>query len=342
MKIQFKILMSSIPLFISLAAGAVHAAEEVNIYSGRKEALIKPALDQFTQKTGIKVNLVTGKADALMQRLVVEGSASPADILITSDVGRLSSAKSKGLFQVVDSDVLQKQIPENLRDADNQWFGLSLRARPIFYVKDKVDVKQLSSYENLVDPQWQGRVCIRSSSNIYNQSLVASLLKANGEELTQKWLKGFVANFARTPTGGDTDQLRALAAGVCDIAIANTYYYGRLLNSAKEADKDVTKKIAIFWPNQADRGTHVNVSGAGVVKSAKNKANAIKLIEFLASSEVQQWYAEVNNEYPVVESVEESTTLAAWGEFKSDEVALTKLGELNSKAVMMMDVANWK
>ena len=341
MKIQFKKL-TNLSLFIALIAGTVNAAEEVNIYSGRKEALIKPALDQFTEKTGIKVNLVTGKADALMQRLLVEGSASPADILIASDVGRLSRAKSKGLFQTINSDELLKQVPENFRDVDAHWFGLSLRARPIFYAKDRVDASELISYEGLVKQNWQGRICIRSSSNIYNQSLVASFLNANGEAATQTWLKGFVDNFARKPTGGDTDQLRAIAAGVCDIAIANTYYYGRLLNSSKEEDQDVAKKIAIFWPNQADRGVHVNVSGAGLVKSAKNVSNAVKLIEFLASSDIQQWYAEVNNEYPVVKNVQPSATLAAWGSFKSDDVALTELGVLNAKAVMMMDVATWR
>ncbi|MGH1542508.1 MAG: Fe(3+) ABC transporter substrate-binding protein [Arenicella sp.] len=333
---------STLALLTATYGTAVFAAEEVNVYSGRKEALIKPALDEFTQKTGIKVNLVTGKSDALLKRLQSEGKASEADLFIAADVGRLHRAKEAGVLQSVDSELLTAKIPQNLRDTENNWFGLTLRARPIFYVKGKVKPEELSSYENLTDEKWQGKVCIRSSSNIYNQSLVASILIANGEQDAQAWLNGFVKNFARSPAGGDTDQLRAAAAGECDVAIANTYYYGRLANSSKAEDKAVADKLGLFWPNQTGRGTHVNVSGAGVTKSAKNKAQAIKLIEFMASPKTQMWYAEVNNEYPVVESVEASSTLAGWGAFKSDEVALSQLGESNRTAVLMMDKAGWK
>ena len=342
----------SIQVFTAQAA----ATAEVNVYSARKTELIEPLLKDFTAETGIKVNLVTGKDDALIKRLQVEGKGSPADILITVDAGRLYRAKDAGLLQTISSEALSKAVPENMRDSDNQWFGISLRARPIFYVKGKVDPKELSTYEALTDEKWKGRICIRSSSNIYNQSLVGSMIEASGIEATEKWAKGLVGNFARPPVGGDTDQLKAAAAGVCDIAIANTYYYGRLIKSDKADNNAVADKLAIFWPNQGDRtlnitgravdimgrGTHVNVSGIGVTKAAKNKDNAVKLMEFLVSSKAQAWYAETNNEYPIIGAVAVDPVLASWGEFEKDDVGLTKLGENNRKAVELMDRAGWR
>jgi iron(III) transport system substrate-binding protein len=320
----------------------VSAAEQVNIYSARKEALIKPILDRFEAQTNIKVNLVTGKAGALLTRLSFEGEASPADVFITVDAGNLHRAKEAGVLQVVQSDVLDKKIPANMRDKDGHWFGLSQRARPIFYAKDRVKPAELSTYEALAGDQWKGRICIRSSSNIYNQSLVASMISAQGEEDTEAWAKKLVANFAKPPAGGDTDQLRAVKAGLCDIAIANTYYFGRLANSDKPSDQEVAQKLAIFWPNQSDRGTHVNVSGAGVTAYSKNKENAVKLIEFLATDDAQAWYSKVNNEYPIVAGTEVSDTLKAWGTFKQDEIQLNLLGEYNRAAVELMDRAGWK
>lgn len=332
-------------VFATLLVPVKSFAEEVNIYSGRKEALIKPALNEFTRQTGIKVNLLTGKSDALIKRLESEGKATPADVLLTVDVGRLHRAKQAGLLQPVSSNELSKLIPENLRDVDNQWFGLSLRARPIFYAKDRVDPSQLSTYENLADERWLGKICIRSSKNIYNQSLVASMLIANEAAATQQWLNGLVKNFARNPAGGDTDQLRAVAAGVCDIAVANTYYYGRLSNSEKAADLEVVEKVGLFWPNQEGagaRGTHINISGAGVTKHSRNVEQAVKLIEYLASAETQEWYARINNEYPVVADVASSKVLDDWGVFHRDSVTLSLLGDNNRKAVEMMDIAGWK
>lgn len=317
-------------------------AEEINVYSARKAELILPLLDEFSQETGVKVNLVTGKDDALIKRLQVEGKGSPADVLITVDAGRLHRAKTAGLLQPVDSQKLNNLVPINLRDNENQWFGLSLRARPIFYVKGKVDSSELSSYESLTDSQWKGRICIRSSSNIYNQSLVGSMIESNGEDATLAWAKGLVANFARPPAGGDTDQLKAAAAGVCDIAIANTYYFGRLLKSDDAESQNVASKLAIFWPNQKDRGTHVNVSGIAMTQSAKNQENAIKLMEFLVSEPAQAWYGEQNNEYPIIETGTIDPVLASWGSFKRDDLALIKLGENNRKAVELMDRAGWK
>ncbi len=323
-------------------SGQVIAAGEVSVYSARKEALIKPILKTFTEETGIKVNLITGKADALLTRLRLEGKASPADVFITVDVGRLQRAKAAGVLQPAESDVLEKRIPENLRDNDNIWFGLSHRARPIFYAKSKVKPAELSTYEALADKKWQGRICFRSSNSVYNQSQVASMMEATGAKATEQWVKAVVGNFARSPSGGDTDQLKAVAVGVCDITIANTYYYGRLINSDNASDREVAEKVGLFWPNQKDRGTHVNVSGAGVTKYASNKANAIRLIEFLASDKAQNWYAAVNNEFPVVPGVASSPTLVSWGEFKQDAVNLSKLGELNRAAVQLMDRGGWK
>ena len=325
-----------------LAPSYANASDSVNVYSARKEALIKPVLDRFSAATGIRVNLITGKADALLTRLRLEGQASPADIFITVDAGRLHRAKEAGVLQAVQSDTLKQRIPENLRDVDGYWFGLSQRARPIFYAKDRVQPAELSSYEALADKQWKGRICMRSSNNIYNQSLVASMMAATGVAATESWARGLVANFAKPPAGGDIDQLKAVNAGLCDIAIANTYYFGRLANSAKSDEQAIVKQVGIFWPNQQDRGTHVNVSGAGVTAHAKNAANAIKLIEFLASEQSQQWYSAVNSEYPVVQGVDVAATLKNWGGFKADTVDLSKLGINNRKAVELMDRAGWK
>lgn len=320
----------------------VVASEEVNLYSARKENLIKPLLDRFTGETGIKVNLVTGKADALLKRLQIEGRNSPADLFITVDAGRLHRAREAGVLQPVESRVLTAAIPENLRDPEGYWFGLSQRARPIFYARDRVKPEELSSYEALADPQWKGRICIRSSDNIYNQSLVASMIANNGEQETEKWAKGFVSNLARPPKGGDRDQLKAAAAGRCDIAIANTYYAGMMIESKNAAERAAVAKLAIHWPNQDDRGAHVNVSGIGMTAAAGNKANAVRLMEYLVGPEAQKWYAEINHEYPVRAGVEWGETLKSWGEFKADTLNLAQLGELNAVAVRLMDRAGWK
>ncbi len=329
--------------FFGLALGGpAAAADEVNVYSARQEALILPLLERFEQETGIEVNLVTAKADALLKRLESEGRSTPADVLITTDAGRLQRAKDAGVLQPVDSPVLRERIPANLRDRDNHWFGLSQRARVIFYVRDRVDPAELSTYEALAEPRWKGRICIRSSGNIYNQSLVASMIESHGVARTEAWARGLVANFARKPSGGDTDQLRAAAAGLCDIAIANTYYFGRLVNSDKPKDQEVARKLGVFWPNQDGRGAHVNVSGAGVTKYASHPEAARRLLEFLTGDEAQAWYAEVNNEYPVVVDVPVSKTLRDLGTFKADALNLTRLGENNRAAVELMDRAGWR
>jgi iron(III) transport system substrate-binding protein len=318
------------------------AADEVNLYSARQENLIKPLLDRFTEQTGIRVNLVTGKDDALLQRLQSEGINSPADVLLTADAGRLHRAKEAGSTQPFVSDTLAEAIPTSYRDPDGHWVGLTVRARPIIYVKDRVEPADLSTYEALADPAWKGRICIRSSDNIYNQSLVASLIAANGAEATEKWATGLVANLARPPKGGDRDQIKAAAAGECDVAIANTYYLAGMLTSGDPDQIKAAERVGVFWPNQEGRGVHVNVSGAAVTRSAAHKEAAVKLIEFLASPESQQWYAEVNGEYPVRPDVPASELLASWGEFKADGLNLARLGELNADAVRLMDRSGWK
>lgn len=337
MKFMYKIVL----ILLLLLQQNLFAAE-VNIYSARKEALIKPLLDQFTEETGIEVNLVTGKADTLLKRLEAEGKNTPADILLTVDVARLVRAKEKGLFQAVDSDVLEKTIPVYYRDTGNQWFGLSLRSRVIVYAPDRVKPEELSSYENLADSKWENRICIRSSSNVYNQSLVASMIAHKGIEKTEAWATALVKNFARSPKGGDRDQIKAVAAGVCDVAVVNTYYLAGMLVSSQENEVAVANKIKLFWPNQDDRGTHMNISGAGILKSAKNKKEAIQLLEYLVSDKSQQWYADANHEYSIDSDIESSAVLKNWGMFKADNLNLSQLGKYNTDAVLLMDRAGWK
>ncbi|MDH5485548.1 MAG: Fe(3+) ABC transporter substrate-binding protein [Gammaproteobacteria bacterium] len=327
---------------ICLQSASAAPVSEITLYSARKEALIQPLLTQFTQQTGISVNLLTAKADALLKRLSSEGMNSPADILLTTDAGRLYRAKAAGVTQAFDSSLLHSLIPASYRDPENHWYGLSLRFRPILYVKGKLDPAELSTYEALADSKWKHRICIRSSGNIYNQSLVASLIASNGTAATEQWAKSLVANLARPPKGGDRDQIKAAAAGQCDIAIANTYYLAGMLNSGQPDQVAAAKKMAVFWPNQAGRGAHVNISGAALTKASKNRANAIKLIEFLASDASQQWYAETNGEYPVRRDIPVSATLKNWGEFKTDDLNLSQLGTLNGEALMLMDRAGWK
>lgn len=333
-------------LFSLMAAlvvtGCSSQSEEVNVYSARKEALIKPLLDRFSEQTGVTVNLITGSADALVERMKAEGEHSPADVLITTDAGRLFRAQQEEQLAAVDSDTLADQVPEALRDPEGHWYGLSVRARVVVYAPDRVDPSELSTYEALADEQWDGRICIRSSDNIYNQSLTASLIAHNGEADTEQWAEGLVSNMARDPVGGDRDQIKALAAGECDLAVVNTYYLG-MMQGGDDADaREIANQVAVFWPNQDDRGAHINISGAGVAANAPNPDNAVRLIEFLVNDESQQWYAETNYEYPVRADVPVSDLLQEWGEFKQDDLPLIKLGERNADAVKLMDRAGWK
>jgi len=329
-------------LIFTLSMPVYAALDEVNVYSARKEQLIKPLLTDFTRQTGIKVNLVTSKADALLKRLESEGLNSPADILITTDAGRLHRAKAANVLQPSLNDNMKKLVPAHLRDADGYWIGLTTRSRMMVYAKDRVQASELSTYEDLTDPKWKKRICIRSSNNIYNQSLVASMIAHKGESETARWVEGLVNNMARKPKGGDRDQVKAVAAGQCDIAVVNTYYLGQMINSNDPKEVAAANQVSVFWPNQSDRGAHINVSGIAVTKAAKNKENAIKLMEFLLSKESQTWYAETNNEYPVLADAPWSDTLKTWGEFHGDGLNLTKLGDLNTQAIRIMDRAGWR
>ncbi len=277
-----------------------------------------------------------------MQRLQSEGINTPADVLLTSDAGRLAAAQKVGILQAVKSAALDENIPATYRDPDGYWYGLSMRARPIIYAKARVKPEQLATYEALADPQWQGKLCLRSSDSVYNQSLVAGMIAHHGEAKTEAWAKGLVANLARPPKGGDRDQIKAVAAGECEVTLANTYYLGGMVNSSDATDKQAAAQVAVFWPDAKTTGVHVNVSGAGVTAHARQRDNAVKLLEFLASDKAQRGYAEVNHEYPVNPAIPPSATLKAWGEFKADTLNVAKLGELNAAAVKLMDRAGWK
>lgn len=317
---------------------------EVTVYSARIERLIKPLLDEFENETGIKVNLLTGSGDGLLSRLQSEGRNSPADLFLTVDAGRLQRAKEAELFQPVRSDDLEANIPAHLRDVDNEWFGLSMRARPIFYAHDRVDPSELSDYLALSDEQWRGRICVRSSDNIYNQSLVAAMIAHHGEEVTEDWIRGLVVNFARNPVGGDRDQLHAIANGECDIAIANTYYFGGMAASDDADNQRAVSQISIHWPAQGDgeQGVHVNVSGIGLLRHASNEENAIRLMEFLAGAQAQSSYAQRNQEYPVRVDSERSEITESWGEFRGDDLPISVLGENNAAAVRLLNRGGWR
>jgi iron(III) transport system substrate-binding protein len=318
------------------------AAGEVNVYSARHYDTDLQLYETFTEQTGIKVNLIEGKEDELLERMRNEGRNSPADVLITVDAGRLWRAQEAGVLQPVRSEILESEVPEHLREEDGHWFGLAKRARVIIYAKDRVQPSELSTYEDLADPKWKGRLLIRSSSNVYNQSLTGSILAAHGEEEAEAWAKGIVANMARPPQGGDTDQIKAVAAGEGDIAVSNTYYFARLINSKDPADREIASKLAVFFPSQEGRGTHVNVSGAGVARYAPNRENAVKFLEYLVSPEAQKMFTEASYEYPVVADTVTQGTLDSWGKFKEDNLNAGVYGRNNAEALRIMDRAGWK
>lgn len=316
-------------------------SESVTLYTHRHYDTDKQLFKKFEEQTGIEVKVVKANADELIQKMEAEGSQSPADLLITVDAGRLVRAKAKGLLQSVKSETLENSIPAHLRDADNQWFALTKRARAIAYDKNKVKPEDLSTYEALTDPKWENKVLIRSSGNIYNQSLMASIIANTGEDNAKKWAEGMVKNFARTPKGNDRDQVKGILAGEGELAIVNTYYIGKLLNSKDSSEVKAGQAVNLFFPNQDDRGTHINVSGIGVAKHAPNKENAVKFIEYLISKEAQELFASSNYEYPVNSEADVSELLKSWGSFKEDNLPLSKLGELNKSAVIKFDEVKW-
>jgi iron(III) transport system substrate-binding protein len=314
----------------------------LNLYSSRHYQTDEALYDNFTKATGIKINRIEAGEDPLIERMKQEGARSPADVLMTVDAGRLWRAEQAGLLQPTRSAKLDAAIPAELRHPDGLWYGFSLRARPIFYSKGSVDPKTLPDYESLADPRNKGKICIRSSSNVYNLSLMSSMIAAHGVEKAEAWAKGVVANMARPPKGGDTDQLMALASGECDIALANTYYYVRLLKSTKPAEREAAERIGVVFPNQSGRGAHVNISGAGVAKHAPHKENAILFLEYLASPEAQAYFANGNNEYPVVGKLAGNKELAALGDFKKDTVNVAVFGTNQPAAQQAYDRAGWK
>ena len=341
MDIVAKGLAGAVGLAIALTASGA-AAQEVNLYSSRHYDTDVALYDAFTEQTGIAVNLIEGDADQLIERIKAEGRNSPADVLITVDAGRLWRADEAGLLQPVSSQVLEEAIPAELRHPEGRWFGLSQRLRGIVYAKDRVDPSEITRYEDLADPKWQGRICIRSSTNVYNQSLVASMIETNGVEATEEWARGLVDNLARPPQGGDTDQIKAVAAGECDVAVVNHYYLVRLMEGGVAEDRAVADKVGIVFPNQDGRGAHANISGAGVVATAPNKDNAVRFLEYLTTPEAQAYFAQGNYEFPVVEGVKLEPVLEQWGDIKTDAINAAKLGENNPEAVKLMDRVGWK
>ena len=332
-------------IFISASFFLMSCGEqqELNIYSARHYDTDLELYNSFTEKTGIAVNLIEGGSDELIERINSEGLNSPADILITVDAGRLWRAEEADIFQSIESEVLNSAIPSELRDPQGEWYAFSKRVRGIVYNGEEVNPEtDRQGYWELADEKWDGRICIRSSNNIYNQSLIASLIEKHGVEETEQWAEAFVSNFARDPEGGDTDQIKAVAAGQCDIAIANHYYLARLATSDDPDDQAVADAVGIYFPDSENGGTHVNVSGAGVVKNAPNRENAIRFLEYLTESEAQNLFSLGNLEYPVMESVELPAILKEFGMFDSDAVNVESYGRNNPDAIRLMDRVEWK
>lgn len=326
-------------LLMALIVAAVTVpaiADEVVVYSARKEHLIKPLFDRYTRETGVKIRYITDKAGPLLQRLKAEGKRTPADLLITVDAGNLWHAAESGVLAAVDSTALQANVPAFLRDPQNRWFGLSERARTIVYSTERIKPGMLTTYEDLADPKWSGRLCLRTSKKVYNQSLVATLIARHGEEKAEQIVRGWVDNLAAAPFSNDTKTMEAVLAGQCDVAIVNTYYFGRLQKKMPDV------ALALFWPNQQSSGVHINVSGAGVTRYAKHPEAATRLLEWLSSDAAQRDFAGLNMEYPVNPKVEPDALVAAWGTFKPDALNVVEAGRLQADAIRLMDRAGYR
>ena len=327
-----------------MVAGTASGQDRVlNLYSSRHYQTDEALYSNFTRQTGIKINRIEGGEDALIERIRNEGDKSPADVLITVDAGRLWRAEQLGLFQLVKSQVLDSRIPASYRHPDSLWYGFSARARIIAYSKERVKPGEIASYEDLASPKWKGKICTRSSGHVYNLSLISSLINYLGVAKAEEWAGAVAANLARSPKGGDTDQLLGVAAGECDLALSNTYYYVRLMKSAKSDDRAAAEKIGVILPNQKDRGTHVNISGAGVLKHAPNREAAVRFLEYLASDEAQSYFANGNNEWPVVPSVKlDNPQLASLGKFKADTLNVSLIGRNQPAAQKIADRSGFK
>ena len=335
------VLFAAVAGFTLLGAGAASAAEEINIYSYRQPFLIKPFLDDFTKSSGIKVNVVFVNK-GMVKKIESEGKNTKADGILTVDISRLTEHADAGLLQPVKSEVVEKNIPAYLRDPAGLWVGLTRRVRVIAASKERVKPGTVKSYEDLADPKFKGKICTRSGSHVYNRALLASMIAAHGEAKAEEWAKGLVANLARKPQGGDRDQVKAIKEGVCDLALINNYYYGLMkFNQKKPEQQAWADAVYLVFPNQDNRGTHVNISGVGVTKYAKNKANMIKLVEFLTGPEAQRKYAADNYEYPANPSVAIDEEIASWGRFKSDQLSLKKVADLSPAAQKIIDRTGW-
>lgn len=337
-----KNILPLIVIAIFLIAGGCSQPEDVvNVYSGRHYQTDEKLFTEFTEQTGIKVNLVKANSDQLLNRLEMEGERSPADLFITADAGRLIIAREKGLLQPIKSEEATALVPTHFRDDENYWLGFTKRARVIIYPIEQISPSELDSYESLTDEKWKGRLLVRSSQNHYNQTLMASIIAAHGEDEATNWARGIVNNMARSPIGNDRDQIKGIAAGAGDIAIANTYYVGLMRNSTNSEEREVASRMGVFFPNQNDRGTHVNISGVGITANAKNYENAQLLIEFLLSEHAQQVFTNENYEYPVNPNVEWPELLKSWGEFKIDTLPLHRLGNHINEAMIIFNKAGW-
>lgn len=330
-------------LLLALTLGSyLFANGVVNVYTSRHYDSDKIVFDAFTKETGIKVNLVQDKIDPLIKKLESEGADTSADVFMTVGAGDLYKAKTMGLLAPIKSSVVDKNIPAKFKDKDNNWVGITYRARIIAYDPTKVDVKELSTYEDLANPKWKGKILTRSSTSSYNRHLISFMISKDGEEATQKWADALTKNFARDPKGNDRDQAKAVVAGIGDIAIMNSYYIGRMSVSKDPVEQEVFKKLKIFFPNQNDGGTHINISGAGLTKHAKNKENAIKLIEFLSTPKAQDIIATTNYEFPTNKDAKVADVVKSWGEFKASEISFDEIGKNLEKAQVIADKAMWK
>lgn len=329
-------------VLILISCNTKKTEDTLTLYTHRHYDTDQEIFDAFENETGIKINVVNASADELIQRLENEGDQSPTDLLISVDAGRLVRAKEKGLLQSFDSEFIEETIPKHLQDSDNQWVGITKRARVIVFDKNEVDASELSTYEDLTNEKWNKQLLIRSSGNIYNQSLLASMIANLGKEDAEAWATGVMSNFARSPQGNDRDQIKAILAGEGNLAIVNTYYLGRLINSSDDLEARAGNAVKVFFPNQNGRGTHINVSGIGITKHSKNEELATKFIEYLLSKDIQEKFAYDNYEYPTNPKAEISELLQSWGTFKEDSLALQKLGELNREAVMIFDKIGWQ
>ena len=328
-------------LVASVSATAVAADGDLNLYSSRHYDTDERLYSDFEEQTGITINRIEGNADELIARMEAEGANSPADVLLTVDTSRLERAKQAGVLQPTESEILESRIPSNLQDADNQWFGFSQRGRIIFYDKDDVTDPPMT-YEDLADPKYKGLICIRSSSNTYNQTLLASIITHDGEEAATAWAKGVVANMARDPQGGDTDQLRGIVSGECEIAVSNTYYFARAIRTDVEGLSSERERIGWVFPNQDGRGAHMNLSGGGVAVNAPNRENAVKFLEYLTSESAQTYFSAGNDEYPTVEGAALAPSVEALGTFKADAVDLSEVAQALPAAQKIFNEVGWK